>query len=259
MQRHKILGLIFSLAALVAVGAAKDQPTQPIILTPEQAVKEGRALVDEMLSQRPAENKSTSGMMTIRSKKKFAQVPIQFTIQMTPTNWMSVYKAVVTNFVVQNAVLHTANGPNIYFQNSFAMGSNGVPLTPPAPGRIKEDHILDPFAGSDFSIADLGLEFLHWPDQRLLQKEMKRSRSCRVLESRNPQPTAGSYSRVKSWIDAESDGIVFAEAYDSKGDKIKEFIPKDFSKVNGQWQLEEMQISNLQTDSSTTVKFNLEK
>ena len=116
-----------------------------------------------------------------------------------------------------------------------------------------------PFAGSDFSIADLGLEFLHWPDQRLLQKEMKRSRSCRVLESVNPHPVPGGYARIKSWVDAESHGIVQAEAYDAKGNKVKDFAPKDFSKVNGQWQLEEMQISNTQTGSSTTVKFDLKQ
>ncbi|HWC60610.1 MAG TPA: outer membrane lipoprotein-sorting protein, partial [Verrucomicrobiae bacterium] len=88
---------------------------------------------------------------------------------------------------------------------------------------------------------------------------MKRSRSCRVLESINPHPVAGSYSRVKSWVDAESHGIVLAEAYDLNGKELKEFAPKDFSKVNGQWQLEEMQISNVQTGSRTTVKFNLKQ
>jgi hypothetical protein len=86
---------------------------------------------------------------------------------------------------------------------------------------------------------------------------MKRSRSCRVLESINPHPVAGGYSRVKSWVDNESHGILLAEAYDVNGNKVKEFAPKDFSKVDGQWQLQEMQISNVQTDSTTTVKFNL--
>ena len=59
-------------------------------------------------------------------------------------------------------------------------------------------------------------------------------------------------------VDNESHGILLAEAYDVKGNKVKEFAPKDFSKgTDGQWQLEEMQISNVQTDSTTTVKFNL--
>ena len=255
-QRTRAFRFLWLLTALLAV-AAMDQPTQPIVLSPEQAAKEGRALVEEMLSQKPAENKVTTGVMTIRRDKKFGQVPIVFTTQTTPTNWMSSYKATVTNFVVQVAVLHTANQTNRYFQEPYLLGSDGYPETRPALAPVTGDGILAPFAFSDFSIADLGLEFLHWPDQRLVQKEMKRSRSCRVLESINPHPVPGGYSKVKSWVDLESDGIVYALAYDDKGRELKEFIPKDFTKVNGQWQLEEMQIGNLQTKSTTTVKFNV--
>jgi hypothetical protein len=259
--RSSIFRLLFLAAALPAM-AAMDQPSQPIVLSPDQAVKEGRALVDEMLAARPAENKTTTGKMTIRGKKKFTQIPVTFTIQVSPTNWLSGYTATVSNFtvdVVQIAILHTSDQPNLYYQKSYTAGSNGVALTTPTLSPIKDEGILAPFAGSDFALCDLGLEFLHWPEQRLVQKEMKRSRSCRVLESVNPRPVNGGYSKVKSWVDAESDGIVYALAYDVNGKQLKEFIPKDFSKVNGQWQLEEMQISNLQTDSSTTVKFNLDR
>ena len=94
-----------------------------------------------------------------------------------------------------------------------------------------------PFAGSDFSIADLGLEFLHWPEQDLTKKEVKRSLSCDLLESVNPHLVPGGYSRVISWIDIESHGIVMAQAYDSRGKLLKEFIPKKIEKVRGQWQL----------------------
>jgi len=114
-----------------------------------------------------------------------------------------------------------------------------------------------PFEGSDFSIADLGLEFFHWPEQRLAKKEMKRSRSCMVLESINPQPAPGTYSRVVSWVDNESHGIVMAQAYDAQGKEVKEFIPKKVKKVEGQWQLQEMEIDNDQTGSSTRVDFDL--
>jgi hypothetical protein len=249
---------LFLLSAALAIGA-KDAATPPIVLSPEQAAKEGRALADEMLSRRPAENTRTAGMMAIRSNKTFIQIPIEFSAQVTATNWMSVYQAVVKNQVVQFAVLHTPDQPNRYIQKSFVVDSKGVPVSVPTTTPVTADHILDPFAGSDFSIADLGLEFLHWPEQRLTKKEMRRSRSCRVLESVNPHPAQGGYSKIISWVDAESDGIVYAEAYDASGKELKEFFPKDFSKVDGQWQLEEMQISNVQTKSSTTVKFNLEK
>ena len=215
--------------------------------------------MDEMLSARPEAN-TTTGTMAIRSSKSFIQFPIRFQTVLTPTNWISLYEAKLTNRTEVISIVHT--GPsNIYYSGAFqsiSLGSNDAQVVS-QPTRLSGQAIFAAFAGSDFSIADLGLEFLHWPDQRLLQKEMRRSRSCRVLESTNPHPVPGGYARVKSWVDAESHGILYAEAYDVNGKELKEFYPKDFDKVDGQWQLHEMQISTVKTDSRTTVKFNLDR
>ena len=113
------------------------------------------------------------------------------------------------------------------------------------------------FAGSDFCVADLGLEFFHWPGQKILRGENMRGVFCRVLESTNPNPPSNGYSRVVSWIDNESLGIVQAKAYDAKGKLLKEFLPKDVKKVNGQWQVGSMEIDNVQTRSRSTLKFDL--
>lgn len=114
-----------------------------------------------------------------------------------------------------------------------------------------------PFANSDFWVADLGLEFFHWPAQKVLKHEMRRGQACEVLESMNPEPSTNGYSRVVSWIDNDTGGIVHAEAFDAKGKLLKEFNPKEFKKVNGQWQLQEMEIRNVQTGSRTRLEFNL--
>ena len=79
---------------------------------------------------------------------------------------------------------------------------------------------------------------------------------CKVLESTNLNSPTNGYSRVVSWIDNESLGIVQAKAYDAKGKLLKEFLPKDVKKVNGQWQVGSMEIDNIQTGSRTTLKFD---
>ena len=103
-------------------------------------------------------------------------------------------------------------------------------------GLAKSD-LSFPFCGSDFWFCDLGLEFFHWPQQKVLKKEIHRSCACTVLESTNPNPTPESYSRVVSWVDNDSLGIVEAYAYDVNGKKLKNFYPKDIKRVNGQWQV----------------------
>ena len=123
---------------------------------------------------------------------------------------------------------------------------------------------MTPFAGSDFWLADLGLEFLHWPGQRLLKKELRSSQSCYVLESKNPAPTTNGYSRIVSWLDIDSvrdagqAAIIHADAYDAHGKLLKMFDPKKLKKVNGQYQLQEMEIRNEQTRSHTRIEFKFD-
>lgn len=88
---------------------------------------------------------------------------------------------------------------------------------------------------------------------------MKRGRAYTLLESTNPDPSINGYSRVLSWIDKETGGILQAEAYDIHGKPLKEFEPKSFKKVDGQWQLQEMEIRNVQTGSRTRLEFDLKK
>jgi hypothetical protein len=104
---------------------------------------------------------------------------------------------------------------------------------------------------------DLGLEFFHWPKQRAIRAEMRRGQPCRVLESTDPNARPGGYSRVLSWIDNETGGVIEAEAYDSTNKLLKKFALGSFKKVEGQWQLRDMRISNVQTEQQTKLKFDL--
>jgi hypothetical protein len=236
--------LFFLSAGLVLAATEPAGPATP--LPPEQAAKEGRALVQEILSQEPARNSTNSGTMTIRnSRGRRTQIPVRFEVFSTETNWCSRYTAGGMDVTV----IHNGANPNEYRVKT----SNSETKT------LSGNEAAVPFANSDFWLSDLGLEFFHWPQQNVTRKEMKRSRSCKVLESVNPKPSPRGYSRVLSWIDNESHGIVMAQAFDANGKQLKEFIPKKVQKIDGQWQLQEMEIDNDQTDSSTRVDFDLNK
>ena len=114
-----------------------------------------------------------------------------------------------------------------------------------------------PLAGSDFSLADLGLEFLHWPQQQRLPDETRLGQACYVLESCNP--AGRQIVRVKSDIDQETGGLLIATAYDANGRVVKEFSlhGSSFKKVNGHWRLEKMEIRNHKLHSQTELKFDI--
>jgi hypothetical protein len=217
---------------------------------------QGRDLARQLLEQRPATNFTQTGVLNIHD-------PVKCEVIVTATNWLNRYEAKFgTNItdVTKLVVTHCDEEPNRYllFENEETTRVSGSASIHIGMG-VNGNRTMIPFAGSDFWLADLGLEFFHWPEQKLLKKEVKRSRGCTVLESTNPNPSTNGYARVVSWIDNESSGIVQAEAYDFKNKLLKEFAPKSFKKMNGQWELQEMEIRNVQTGSRTRLEFDLKK
>jgi hypothetical protein len=228
---------------------AHVEPEKP--LDPAAAIQEAHQLISEIVSQVP-DPSTNSGMIHIRDADDHErEVTVRFSTLATPTNWLSIYETVKHGPATGSpdeklTVIHVAERPNQYM------------LSNPAPRQLSPTEVMRPFAGSDFWIADLGLEFLYWPQQRLLKKEMRRSRFCLVLESTNPKPTPNGYSRVVCWITSETPhGIVHADAYDAHNKVLKRFDPTEFKKVEGQWQLEGMEIRNLKSGSQTLIKFDL--
>jgi hypothetical protein len=237
---------------LAAANGAMAQTTNDL----SDAEIQGRNLVQQLLEQSPATNFSQSGILKIRDAKGITtNIPVWFKTLITTGYWQSSYIG-GRDFLI---IIHQGSGANRYSFHRSLVEEQKPTQEMFSSVTLSESKIMTPFANSDFWIADLGLEFFHWPAQKVLKKEVKRSRGCTVLQSTNPGPFTNGYSRVVSWIDNESGGIVQAEAYDFKNKLLKEFAPKSFKKVNGQWELQEMEIRNVQTGSRTRLEFDLKK
>jgi outer membrane lipoprotein-sorting protein len=228
-------------------------PTTALAATDEE---EGQALAARQRHQKPIEDLSTSGSLRRRDTQGnwIAPVEVRMELATGETNWQSIYVISNTNQVPLERLIvwHNLDGPNRYEYTRFA-----------GEGQARETKTLAgpeavlPLANSDFWLCDLGLEFFHWPGQKLKKKEMRKGRSCRVLESTQPDPGKG-YARVLSWIDFESGALIRAEAYDAAGKLLKEFSIGSVSKVNDRWQLKSMEIRDEKTDTRTKIEFELE-
>ena len=233
----------FAVLLLAALGAAA-QTTNGL----SDKEIQGRQLVEKLLAEQPAENFTNTGVLEIRADKgSKSNFTFQCQVVVSASNWSIHYLTPTNSFPpASNAIIavisHTTGQPNSYYLHE---GFCGLVLS--------NTQTAIPFASSDFWICDLGLEFLHWPAQKILKGDTARGRLCKVLESTNPDPSTNGYSRVLSWIDNETLGILKAEAYDAKGKLLKEFLPKDIKKVNGQWQVQSMEIRNVQTKSRTQL------
>jgi hypothetical protein len=235
-----------------AATAAADEPLD--------ADREGRRLAREFLELRPAENFTHAGTLRLfKSRGQPVEIPVRCETVVTATNWTATYSVFETNAVpvascASFTVVHATGQPNQYrVRSPAASGGRTGQVT-----VLTGDEAMIPFADSDFWLADLGMEFFHWPQQKLLKKEMRKGRFCHVLESVNPHPAAG-YARVLSWLDLDTGGIIQARAYDAQAKLLKEFDVKGVTRVKGQWQVDEVRIRNAQTGSRTTLKFEFDQ
>jgi len=216
------------------------------------AEREAQEIMQRIRTTRPPENSSVEGVFKIfRGGRLRTTIPFRSEVIVTTTNWQAVYQTLPSTNSLPLEQLVVTRDPNSGLQYCFSGPTNS-----PA---------AQAFAGSDFLAADLGLDFLNWPGQRMLKKEVRSSQSCYVIESTNPATNGLPYSRVVSWLDIDSvrdfgaPAIVHADAYDLRGKLLKEFRPKDFKKVDGQWQVEELQIDNVQTGNKTKIEFHFDR
>jgi hypothetical protein len=252
---------LLTLVLLAAALAARAEVT----LDPATASAEGHELAQKILAQLPAGKVTNTGTLEIRdATRKTSSVSIKCVIGAGGADWSQTYLAsfpagTETLTVTRHAPsvdpsAPTNTAPNLIFSDTCVYCPSGG-----QPREIPPEASNAPFAGSDFSVADLRLGFLYWPRQKIIKKEFRRQCPCLVLESTNPHPAAGGYRRVVSWIDEESLGLVEAHAYDSNNLELKYFYPKNLEKVNGQYQLESMVIENVQTRTKSTFEFDLHK
>ena len=241
-MRWLLCGLV-----VVSVAAAGSEPA-----TPES---EGRQLATRLCAQRPTQNLSTSGVLKVRDAngKAHAQILVHMQTVLADPTWETTYQATSTNGVPVETltVIRSEDQPTRYHVVRFQGQS-------PTSVDLSGDQSFVPFAGTEFWLGDLGLEFFHWPLQRLVKKEMRKGRSCRVLECANPHPVGHAYARVLCWIDYETEGLLRAEAYDADRKLVKEFSVGSVKKVDGRYQLKSMEIRNEQTDARTRLEFDLQ-
>ncbi len=222
-----------------------------------EAAERGKTLAAEVRSQRPARATSTTGTLRLRhSDNRRTTIPVEVFVRLDTNSlaWSTWYRARFPDGRHETLTVNNLIGePPQFVLRRVTADGRAAELRPQ-----RQDQLYTAFAGTDFWIIDLGMAFLHWPDQRYRGRETRRTRVCHVLESINPDPSPAGYSRVLTWVDDETRGIVRAEAYDASSRLLKEFSPGSFARSGSRYQLRDMEIRNVQTDSRTTLYFDVE-
>jgi hypothetical protein len=203
----------------------------------------GPRLAQQISSGAPDENSEIHGTIRIHAGDFRTNIPVVCKVEIAGNSWRTVYVAGSQILIV----VHSTNGPNQYFTVANSNQTNAI---------ASADTDI-PLAGSDFSLTDLGLDFLHWPTQVEQKGEMRLGQPCYVLDSINGR--SDGIVRIRCYIDKQSGGIILADAYNAAGDVLKEFSlhGSSFKKVNGQWRLEHMEMSDHRKHSQTVIQFDI--
>lgn len=219
---------------------------------PEIPAPDGPTLAANVRNLVPEATEVQGTLIIRRGPAKRVRLPIFFKTEVGENSWRASYEVKGTNGTTLEklSVVHHLDSTNQYHWDRTSAVSTQRAASP--------GDTMASFADSDFWLADLGLEFLHWPQQRLLKDKngMRKSRYCRVLESTNPDPKPGAYATVVSWIDHEYGGVILAEAYDTERNLVKSFEIDGVTEVNDQWQLKAMKITDHRLNSRTQIEFN---
>ena len=235
--------LLTTLALLSLVAASSLAFDIPL----DRQREDGARLAALLRSQRPAENLTNSGTLRIRDASgRRRELPVIITTSSETDSWTVRYEARSrTNTPVDSlTVLFSPDSPPRYESTTPISSSPSV----------------QPFAGTDFWRCDLGLEFLHWPDQRLVKQELSNGRMCWALDSYNP--ATNGYASVRSWVDTEFQALLRAEAYDSIRRKVKEFSTGSFRQITTRegreiWMLKDIRIRDEFRDTRTELIYDV--
>lgn len=257
MKNINNLALRLCLLSVLTVLFTVTVHAQSIMERKKEIPKDAQEIVEIIRSRVPVKKIESAGVLKVRAPKtKIRSVPVHFEVRpVSEESWESVYEATMPEGGQERLLIRSyINRPNEYVLSKKSEKETEWKMNNIQPG---EESAVS-FAGTDFWLCDLGLEFLGWPDQLFFKREMRKGRPCRVIQSAPEARTGTMYARVVSWVDNESDGIVMAQSYNEFNKRLKEFEVQSFKKVEGVWQLKKMTIYDNLTDSRTTLEIDLE-
>lgn len=213
---------VSSVTWVLAAGPAGQEASQP---GPEA---QGLEWARRLRTVAPEQASTNRAILRIRGREGRRQVPVTVITRPGGDRWEVEYRVGGDEAKEPREVrtiFYSTGGPP-RFEVKPAEASTSL-----ADGAKKAGDLA--LGGSDFQLKELGMEFLHWPEQRLRGRELSNGRWCQVLESRSGK--AEGPASVRSWIDEKLGVVLSAEVYDARNLRLKQFSITQFREQGDRW------------------------
>ena len=204
---------------LVDCGATEAEPT---------AEAQGREWAQRLRTVAPEQASTNRAVLKIRSRDGRKQVPLTVVTRPGKEGWWVEYQTGTETAGGKPELwrIHYSNDAPPRFESPTAPTAQKTGTAGTWPGDLR-------IAGSDFLLRELGMEFLHWPEQRIRGRELSNGRWCQVLESVSKRPDGPA--TVRSWIDEKLGVVLSAEVYDARLVRLKHFSITQFREQADRW------------------------
>lgn len=194
----------------------------------ESAESLGREWAQRLRTVVPQDPSTNQAVLKIRNREGRRQIPVTVVTQPGKGRWTVEYRVGGPDAKGAGEVSrihYSAEGPP-----TFEVVVEGLGKPPIQGGRASGDWAI---AKSDFLLRELGMEFLHWREQRVISRELSNGRWCQVLESVSKKPEGPA--SVRSWIDEKLGVVLSAEVYDARKVRLKHFSITQFREQADRW------------------------
>ncbi len=99
-------------------------------------------------------------------------------------------------------------------------------------GELTGARLMEKWLGSEFTLYDLGMPFLHWPDAKLIGSDRARGQDCFILEM---TATNQPYGRVKLWVEQKYFALLRAEAFNPDEALVRRLAITSFKRLGDLW------------------------
>ena len=99
---------------------------------------------------------------------------------------------------------------------------------------IAGSQLTERVRGTDLSYEDLSLHFLYWANPKVEGKKTVKGFSCWIILVQHVGRDS-NYTSVRMWVTKDGNGLLRAEAFNSKGKLVKRFEVISGQKVEDKW------------------------